>query len=130
MRRLPPIAAVIDFIHFINHGDVDGLGNLMTEDHTLRVFDEEQLVGRDANIDAWLGYVSGFPDYVIYPERLAERGATVAVLGHTTGSHLRLAEVEERRMSLIWLAEVSDGKLRSWTLVEDSTAHRHTYGLD
>ena len=85
MRWLPPIAAVVDFIHYINHGDVDRLGELMTDDHTLCVFDEPTLVGRAANVDAWRGYASGFPDYVIYPERIAECDGTVAVLGTHNG---------------------------------------------
>jgi hypothetical protein len=67
---------------------------------------------------------------VIYPRRIAERNGTVAVLGHTTGSHLALPDAEEQRMTLIWLAEVVDAKLRSWTLVEDSAANRQRFGLD
>ncbi|HEY3057690.1 MAG TPA: hypothetical protein VGL99_01820 [Chloroflexota bacterium] len=54
----------------------------------------------------------------------------MAVLGHTTGSHLALPDAEEQRMTLIWLAEVVDAKLRSWTLVEDSAANRQRFGLD
>jgi hypothetical protein len=51
-RTLPPIAAVISFIDRINHGDVEGLGAMMTDDHELVVFDEDQLPGRTANVKA------------------------------------------------------------------------------
>ena len=117
-------------MHSINHGDIDGLAQLMTDDHTLRVFDEAPLIGRQANIDAWRGYAQGFPDYVIYPERITARQGTVAVLGRTTGSHLGLPDADELKLSLIWVAEVLDGKLQSWTLREDTPANRRDYGLD
>jgi hypothetical protein len=47
-------------------------------------------------------------------DQIAERGERVAALGHTTGSHLGLADEDEARLSLIWLATVVDGKLATW----------------
>ena len=67
----------------------------MTDDHALDVFDEPPVVGRPANFEAWRGCVNSFPDYVIYPHRIALSGDTVAILGHTTGSHLGLPDEEE-----------------------------------
>jgi len=124
-KRLPPVAAVISFIDCINRGDIDGLSQLMTEDHELVVFDEEGLRGRAGNTQAWAGYAAAYPDYVIYPRAVAEpREGRVAVLGHTTGSHLGLADHEERAQGVIWLAEVRDGQLRSWRLLEDTPDRR------
>ena len=77
-----------EFIARINAGDVDGLGRLMTPDHQLIVFDEAPVVGRDENLEAWHDYVSSWPEYLIYPNEIVERGGDVAVIGHTTGSHL------------------------------------------
>lgn len=107
---LPPVAAVISFIDAINRGDVDALTELMTNEHHLDVFDEEPLVGRDANVEAWRGYATAFPRYVIYPEHVVAQGDTVAVLGYTTGSHLVLPDDEERLLRLIWRAEVREGR--------------------
>lgn len=123
------MAVVVSFIDCVNRGDVDGVGELMTGDHELRVLDEQPLVGKDANLAAWRGYVDRFPDYVIYPRRIADGGGTVAVLGHTTGSHLELPDAEESRQTLIWLAEVVDGAVRTWTLVDDNPANRRRLGL-
>jgi hypothetical protein len=125
-----PVAAVISFMDRINHGDVAGLSRLMTGDHELRVFDEPPLVGRDANVAGWHGYAGAYPDYCIHPHRIAELDGRVAVQGHTTGSHLGLPEAEERERTLIWIADVVEGELRSWTLVEDSPANRSRLGLD
>ena len=129
-RALPPVAAVIGFIDRINRGDVKGLGELMTDDHELAVFDEDPLSGRTANMEAWAGYSAACPNYVIYPRAITEPSERcVAVLGHTTGSHLGLADDEERKLSLIWFAEVTEDRLRRWRLLEDTPARRREFGF-
>jgi ketosteroid isomerase-like protein len=125
-----PIATVISFIDCINRRDLRGLARLMADDHRLEIFDETPVVGRNANAKAWAGYFRGFPNYVIHPRRLAERGSHVAVLGHTTGSHLRLPDEEESKETLIWVAHVAEGRLRVWRLVRDAPANRRAHGLD
>jgi hypothetical protein len=124
------VDAVVAFIDCINRGDVDGLGQLMTEDHALEVFDEPPLRGREQNVDAWRGYATSFPNYVIHPHQIVAERERVAVLGHTTGSHLGLPDDEECTLTLIWLADVEDGRLRGWRLTEDTPSAREQLGLD
>jgi hypothetical protein len=124
------VATVISFIDCINRSDVDGLGALMTEDHQLEVDAEPALVGREPNIRAWRGYVASFPNYVIHPHRIVEQNGRVAVLGHTTGSHLGLSDDEERELLVLWVAEVADGLLRTWLVMEDAPERRSELGLD
>jgi ketosteroid isomerase-like protein len=126
---LPPVAAVIGFIDAINRGDVGRLTALMSPDHRLQVLQEPPVTGRDANRAAWHGYVTAFPDYVIYPDRLVQRGDDVAVLGSTTGSHLGLPDPEERQLTVIWRATVRDGLLTLWQIIEDTPAQRALLGL-
>jgi ketosteroid isomerase-like protein len=126
---MPAIAVVVSFIDRINRGDVDGLGELMTDDHTLEVLDEEPLVGKASNIEAWRGYVSSFPDYVISPHQLFEVDGLVAVRGHTTGSHLGLPDDEERTLTVIWIARVDRGRLSLWRIEEDTPLRREELGL-
>lgn len=125
----PPVAAVIEFIDCINRGDVAGLGALMTPDHQLLVLDEPPLVGKEANVSAWHGYASSFPEYVIYPHQITERDGRVAVLGHTTGSHLGLPDNEEARLTVIWLAEARAGALSLWRILEDNPQNRREFGF-
>ena len=129
-RVLPPVAATISFIDRINRGDIEALVALMTVDHALKVFDDVPLIGRDANAEAWTGYTSNFPNYVIYPHRIAANGGRVAVVGHTTGSHLGRPDEEEATLTLIWVADVEAGFIRSWQLMEDSPENRASLGLD
>ena len=127
---LPPVAAVIGFIDAINWGDVDRLVALMSPDHRLQVFQEVPVAGREANRDAWNGYVTAFPDYVIYPDRLVHRGDDVLVLGSTTGSHLGLPDQEERQLKVIWRATVHDGLLTLWQIIEDTPGRRASLRLN
>jgi hypothetical protein len=126
---LPPIAVAISFIDCINRGDLDGLTSLMTDDHALVVLDEPALVGREKNRDAWGGYLSSFPDYVIYPRLIVGRDTSVAVLGTTTGSHLGLTDAEEMALQVIWLAEVRSGRLALWRVADDSPDLRADVGI-
>ena len=126
---LPPVAVVVGFIDAINHGDVDRLVAFMSPDHRLQVLQEPPLSGREANRDAWVGYVTAFPDYVIYPDRIVHRGDDVLVLGSTTGSHLGLSDQEERQLKVIWRATVHDGLLALWQVIDDNPGRRALLGL-
>jgi len=68
------------------------------------------------------GYVTAFPDYVIYPDRLVGHGDDVPRLGRTTGSHLGLPDQKERQLTVIWRATVEDG------LADAVADHRRTPG--
>ena len=125
-----PREVALRFVERINHGDAAGLETLMTEDHVLRVFDEPPQRGRPAVAEGWRGYASAFPAYTIYPHRVAVRRNQVAILGHTTGSHLGLPDEEESKLTLIWLVEVEGERVAAWILIEDTPDHRRVYGLD
>jgi ketosteroid isomerase-like protein len=127
---LPPVAAVLAFINSINHTDLERLLSLMTDDHYLKVLTEAPLRGKEAQGPAWNGYFSAYPDYVIYPSRIAASGPIVAVLGTTTGSHLGLPDDEELKLTVIWKGEVRDGLLASWEILEDTPEARAALGLD
>ena len=126
---LPPVAAVIGFIDAINRGDVDRLAALMSPDHQLQVHGEPPVAGREANREAWNGYVTAFPDYVINPDHIVHQGDDVLVLGSTTGSHLGLPDQEERQLGVIWRASVRHGLLALWQIVDDTPGQRALLGL-
>jgi ketosteroid isomerase-like protein len=125
-----PSAVALRFVDRINHADVAGLEALMAEDHVLRVFDEPPQRGRPAVAEGWRGYARAFPAYTIYSHRVAVRGNQVAILGHTTGSHLGLPDEEETKLTLIFLVDVEGERVASWTLVEDTPDNRRAFALD
>ena len=87
------------------------------------------MAGREANREAWNGYMTAFPDYVIYPDHIVHRGDDVLVLGSTTGSHLGLPDQEERQLGVIWRASVRHGLLALWQIVDDTPGQRALLGL-
>jgi hypothetical protein len=128
-RHLPPLATALSFIDAINCADLERLTRLMSSDHRLVVFTEPPIVGREANTEAWIGYFTSFPRYVLHPARFAAEGSRVAVLGSTTGSHLNQSDAEELQLTLIWIASVVDAHVSVWELVDDTLAHRARLGL-
>lgn len=120
----PALAAVVRFIDCINRTDLYALADLLHDDHRLEILDEEPLVGREANVSAWKGYFEAFPDYVIYPRYLTDHDGRVVVVGTTTGSHLGLPDVEESKLSVLWHADVDDGLLTRWAVLEDNPQSR------
>jgi hypothetical protein len=125
----PPVALAVSFIDCINRCDLAALSDLLSTDHRLEVFDEEPLIGKQANTVAWSGYFENFPRYVIEPRQIAQRGGSVAILGHTTGSHLGLRDEDERELTLIWLVDTGDGYVTRWKLIEDNPENRGAWGL-
>ncbi|HET6865883.1 MAG TPA: nuclear transport factor 2 family protein [Solirubrobacteraceae bacterium] len=128
-EALPPVALAISLIDCINRCDLATLSDLLSNDHRLEVFDEEPVIGKHANTVAWNGYFEMFPAYVIHPRQIAEHGDTVAILGHTTGSHLGLRDEDERKLTLIWLVDTRDGYVTRWQLIEDNAENRGAWGL-
>jgi ketosteroid isomerase-like protein len=131
MARHPasPVAAVVRFVDAVNRGDLDGLAATLHPDHRLEILDEDPVVGVDANRSAWRAYIDAFPTYVIEPRHLVVHGARVTVLGVTTGSHLGLPDEEERRLPVLWEADVAEGLLLRWAIVEDTPEARRAGGL-
>ena len=129
-KPLPPVALAVSFVDCINRSDLPALSDLLSTDHRLEVFDEEPLIGKQANAAAWNGYFEKFPSYVIHPRRIAEHADRVAILGHTTGSHLGLRDEDESKLTLIWLVDTSGGYVTRWKLIEDTRANRGAWGLD
>lgn len=125
-----PLAVTLGFVDAINRGDIDRLASMMTEDYELKVFHLPPEAGLAKGVAGWRGYASAYPRYLIHPSRLAVQRDTVAVLGTTTGSHLALPDDEEMQLTLIWLSEVSGGKVRRWILIEDTPENRGSWGLD
>jgi hypothetical protein len=52
-KPLAAVALAISFTDSINRRDLAGVSELMSSDHRLEVFDEDPLIGKQANWDAW-----------------------------------------------------------------------------
>ncbi len=76
-------------------------------------------------MEAWRGGATAFPRYVISPHHVVEHDGEVAVLGHTTGSHLGLPDGEEGQLSVAFrrIAAVSARLPMSTRIAVSRRAH-------
>lgn len=66
---------------------------------------------------------------MINPFHIAARGASVAVLGATTGSHLDLPDDQELGLRVIWVGHVIGGLVSQWRIVDDTPQRRVDFGV-
>src|ERR1044071_183418 len=112
------------FIEFINTQDVDGLYNLMTEDHRFVDALSEVVQGRDMMRGTWGMYVRMVPDYHISCDEMIEEGNVVAAFGIAGGilsSDGRELLYENRGQAPVALrAEVKGDFVAEWRVYIDN----------
>ena len=104
---------VLDFIEAINNGDLEGITALMSENHVFVDHSGDEQRGREHMRKAWRHYLKNWPNYRIVVRKILKCGRdSFAVLGGRTGSHV--GEDVESDETVLWLADVSDGKVTLW----------------
>ena len=101
------------FVDRINAHDVEGLGALMTDDHTFIDAHGNEVNGKEKMVPGWHGYFEWFPDYYIevtdvFAGPNSEAGQTLAMFGFAGGS-FKGKESEAWRLPAAWKAIVKDG---------------------
>jgi hypothetical protein len=114
-----PLEAAEAFVQAINSGDVDGLVQWMTPDHTFVDADGSSHAGREPLGVAWREYFNLVPDYrITLFERFAS-GVTVVLLGQAEGTfvHNGVLEPENHwRVPAAWRVVVRSGLVAVWQL--------------
>ncbi len=78
---------ILAFIDRINAHDVEGLAELMSDDHTFIDAHGNEVVGREKMSAGWRGYFEWFPDYYIeVNDVFEEMFPTEARPSHCAGS--------------------------------------------
>src|SRR5882724_738836 len=77
---------MLAFIERINAHDVEGIGALMSDDHTFIDAHGNQVTGREKMIAGWRGYFAWFPDYFIEVTDVFDDGERLALFGFAGGS--------------------------------------------
>src|SRR5437762_13773273 len=77
---------ILAFIDRINAHDVDGLAQLMTDDHRFIDAQGNEVVGRETMTAGWRGYFNLFPVYSIEVNEILEQGETFAMFGFAGGA--------------------------------------------
>jgi hypothetical protein len=110
---------VLAFIDRINAHDVEGLGALMSDDHTFIDAHGNQVSGREKMIAGWRGYFGMFPDYYLEVTDVFEEGGKLAMFGFAGGSFQNKTS-ESWRLPVALKAEVKDGRVTLWQVFADT----------
>jgi ketosteroid isomerase-like protein len=110
---------ILAFIDLINAHDAEGLGALMSDDHTFIDAHGNQIGGRDKLVPGWRGYFAWFPDYFIEVIELFEDGHNLAMFGFAGGS-FQGKQTESWRLPAAWKAKVKDGRVSLWQVFADT----------
>ena len=120
---MTPTEVVQAFIEKINDHSVNGIDELMTEDHIFIDGGGAMIQGRKGMRDAWHGYFSMMPDYLITTDHILEVGNIVGVFGKASGTYTSDGQLKSEnrwQVPAAWLAIVRKGKIAHWQVYTDS----------
>ncbi len=120
---MEPRDTVLKFIEQISAQKVDGLCDLMSENHQFIDALGAKVQGREQMRRAWTGYFQLVPDYHISCEEIFVRGNVVAAFGTAGGTYCpngELLKENEWQVPAAWRAEVTDHLISEWRVYTDN----------
>ena len=119
-----PEKVVRAFVRRINRRDVEGLTQLMTDNHVLIDSLGHRIPGgRPAMNAAWTGYFQMVPEYQISAKAIFRRGNTVILVGTASGNY-RVSTTTDSvgtwRTPATWRAVVRRGRIAEWQVYADN----------
>jgi len=130
-----PLDIVLAFVEKINQHDVEGLCELMTDDHRFVDSLGSSIQGREEMRKAWIGYYYLIPDYEIIYSEIFQRENSVALFGIACGTYVvngKLLKENRWEIPAAWRAVVRDDRIAEWQVYADNepvrkimTAHDH-----
>jgi ketosteroid isomerase-like protein len=126
-ERVPPgtdpTAVAARFNDSINRRDVDGLANLMSDDHRFVDTEANVVSGKQACLDAWRGFFDLFPDYRNVFTSLTANDDVVSIVGYSECADPSLAG------PALWTARVRGETVTEWRVHTDTPDTRAKLGI-
>ena len=116
-------ATVLRFNDFINARDIEGLSQMMTNDHTFIDAVNNRVSGKSACARAWQGFFEAFPDYRNEFSHISAHEEFLAIVGRSSCSDPRLDG------PALWTAKVRGNFVSEWRVFEDTLSNRNRLGL-
>lgn len=123
MNSRDPKLIVLQFNECINNQDLEGLSDLMSEDHTFIDSEGEIDRGKDTMLKGWRDFFQEFPDYLNHFLIVESRDNLVLITGYSTCSY------EPLDGPAIWTAKVENDLLSEWRVYEDTVENRKKLDL-
>lgn len=123
MTSQNPISIVQTFNNCINNQDIDGLSDLMTENHTFIDRDGTSHGPKSHMVEGWKDFFKMFPMYRNTFNKIEAIDNLVSVLGFAYWSE------KEPYDPVIWTAIIENNLIIEWRIYEDSTENRKKFNL-
>jgi len=128
-----PGDVVAAFVAAINRHDLQGLVELMTEDHVFVDALDNRVAGRAALRTAWEQYFRMVPDYWLKIERTLEDVRGVGLFGVAGGTYdpgSGQGKGGQWSVPAAWLAETRDEQVALWRVYADNLPIRRLMGAE
>lgn len=125
MRTTDPKSIALQFNECITNADLDGLSDLMTDDHIFIDTANNRIKGKGNNIvQAWQPFFYLYPGYRNIFENIIVRSSTVIMQGYSICSDEILNHIHT-----IWVAEIVENKVGLWHIYPDTNENRELFDL-
>ncbi len=123
MNTKDPKLIALQFNECINNQDLDGLGQLMTEDHAFVDRDGNVRQSKQVMIRSWGKFFEMVPKYRNTFTRIESKDNLVVILGYAYWSE------EQPYDPVIWTATIVNNLVREWRIYADSEENRRGFNL-
>ena len=107
----------------INARDLEGLSNMMTEDHLFIDSENDIDEGKEVMTEGWRNFFANYPDYRnIFPQVFVRENLVIMV-GYSTCSYDPLDG------PAIWTVMVHNGLISEWRVYKDRAQNRENLNL-
>jgi ketosteroid isomerase-like protein len=113
---MSPAETAVTFMDSINAGDVEGLVEMMTEDHTFIDSLGQAIRGRTWMRPAWKAYFDFCAEYWVSHEQIIESGGSVAIFGKAGG----IVAGTRWETPAAWRAVIVNGQVQEWRVYADN----------
>jgi ketosteroid isomerase-like protein len=123
MSDKDPKLVVLQFNECINNRDLQGLSELMTEDHVFIDSSDDIHRGKEFMIKGWNDFFNKYPDYQNHFSTLESRDKLVIIVGHSTCSFKPLDG------PALWTAMVDNDLVAEWRVYLDTVENRNKLNI-
>jgi peptidase E/ketosteroid isomerase-like protein len=116
------LKTAISFVEKINEHDIEGIVELMSDDHKFVDSMDNIVTGKEEMAQAWKGFLSWFPDYQITVINTLMSGDSVGFFGRARGTFgkKRPGVRDKFDIPASWRAKIKHGKVKEWQAIADN----------
>lgn len=123
MNKRDPKLTTLLFNECINNQDIQGLSDLMTEDHKFIDRQNEVTTPKEEMVKGWMDFFKNFPEYQNYFPRIESKEDIVIIPGYAIG------EKGGEKDHAIWVAKIQNDQVAEWRIYEDTVEVRRKFNI-